>query len=220
MVVALSGRTCHLHPDHIDKMFRLRYHVFIKMRGWSLPSCNGKEIDQYDDCNAVYFLDIGSDNNIYGSVRMTPTETSSLIADYFAHLIENGQSPRRPDIYECTRYIVQPPRKSRADNRRAKARLLGAMVAWSLERGLAYVQTVIDTSALPTFLAMTPQTIPLGLSHPYGGGRATPGGGECMAIRWPITVAVLNDIRAYGDVQDDPPMTERLQNDRIAALVH
>jgi hypothetical protein len=50
---------------------------------------------------------------------------------------------------------------------------------------------------------MTPQTIPLGLSHPYGGGRKTPGGGECMAIRWPISRQVLDDIRAYGGLDRD-----------------
>lgn len=220
MVIALSGRTGHLHSDHIEQMFRLRHEVFVKNRGWSLPSCNGREIDQYDNEKAIYFLDIGDDDRIYGAVRMTPTETSSLLADYFPHLVENGQSPRGPDIYECTRYIVLPPRKSRADNRRAKARLLGAMVEWSLEHGLSYVQTVIDTAALPTFLEMTPRTIPLGLSHPYGGGRATPGGGECMAIRWPITIDVLNDIRAYGDVHDDHLMVGRVTSDRAAALVH
>jgi N-acyl-L-homoserine lactone synthetase len=113
-------------------------------------------------------------------------------------LVENGESPRSPLVYECTRYIVLPAQKSREANRAAKARLLGAAVEWSLNHGLAYLQTVIDSVTLSSFVEMTPQTIPLGLSHPYGGGRKTPGGGECMAIRWPISQQVLDDILAYG----------------------
>ncbi|MFL9828930.1 hypothetical protein, partial [Rhodoplanes sp. SY1] len=119
--------------------------------------------------------------------------------------VETGESPRSPTIYECTRYIVLPPTKSREANRAAKARIIVAMLDWSLARGLTFLQTVIDSGALPTYLELTPQTIPLGLSHPYGGGRKTPGGGECMAIRWPVTPAVLADVRAYGDTVEPAP---------------
>jgi hypothetical protein len=42
------------------------------------------------------------------------------------------------------------------------------------------------------------------LSHPFGGGKGVPGGGECLAIRWPVTSEVLHDIREYGAVPDHP----------------
>lgn len=201
MIVVLTGRDRGSYPELFEQHFRLRYDVFVKGRGWSLPTTNGLEIDQYDDADAVYFLDLNEDQRIQGSIRITPTSRSSLIADYFPHLVENDVAPRSPTIYECTRYIVLPPRKSRSENRLAKSRIIGAMLEWCLENRLTYLQTVIDSIALPTYLELTPQTIPLGLAHPYGGGRKTPGGGECMAIRWPITPEVLEDIRAYGSVQ-------------------
>jgi N-acyl-L-homoserine lactone synthetase len=134
-----------------------------------------------------------------------------LIADYFPHLVENGESPRSPTIYECTRYIVLPPRKSRDDNRYAKSKIISAMLEWSLDHGLTYLQTVIDSIALPTYLELTPRTIPLGLSHPYGGGRKTPGGGECMAIRWPICPQVLEDVRAYGGLAQAEPFLDGMR---------
>jgi N-acyl-L-homoserine lactone synthetase len=200
MVIVLEGSERRRHQKYFDQLFRLRHRIFVKGRGWSLPSVNDCEIDQYDVDDAVYLLDLNDEDLIQGSVRMTPSEKCSLLADYFPHLVENGESPRSPLVYECTRYIVLPAQKTREANRAAKARLLGAAVEWSLRRGLAYLQTVIDSVTLSSFVEMTPQTIPLGLSHPYGGGRKTPGGGECMAIRWPISQQVLDDILAYGEL--------------------
>jgi N-acyl-L-homoserine lactone synthetase len=198
MVIVLEGTERRRYHKYFDRLFRLRHQIFVKGRGWSLPSVNDCEIDQYDVDDAVYLLDLNDEDVIQGSVRMTPSERCSLLADYFPHLVENGESPRSPLVYECTRYIVLPAQKSREANRAAKARLLGAAVEWSLNHGLAYLQTVIDSVTLSSFVEMTPQTIPLGLSHPYGGGRKTPGGGECMAIRWPISQQVLDDILGYG----------------------
>ncbi len=198
MVFILKGSDRTKTPDRFDRMFRLRHQVFVTGRGWSLPSRNSREIDQYDVDDTVYFLDINDDEVIEGSVRLTPTEKHSLLADYYPHLIENGDAPRSPHIYEATRYIVLPVRKSRESNRVVKARLLSAMLEWALGNKLSFIQTVIDTATLSSFVEMTLQTIPLGLSHPYGGGRSAPGGGECMAIRWPITNQVLIDIREYG----------------------
>jgi acyl-homoserine lactone synthase len=198
MILTLTLRDRSAHAALFAEYFRLRHDVFVKGRGWSLPTTNGMEIDQYDDNDAVYFIDLGEQERIQAAIRITPTIKSSLIADYFPHLVENGQSPRSPSIYECTRYIVLPPRKSRDDNRLAKGRIIAAMLEWSIDHGLTYLQTVIDSVALPTYLELTPRTIPLGLPHPYGGGRKTPGGGECMAIRWPICMQVLDDVRQYG----------------------
>ncbi len=198
MVITLKGSDRTKTPDWFDRMFRLRHQVFVTGRGWSLPSRNGRETDQYDADGTVYFLDINDDEVIEGSVRLTPTEKHSLLADYYPHLIESGDTPRSPHIYEATRYIVLPVRKTRESNRVVKARLLSAMLEWSLGNKLSFIQTVIDTATLSSFVEMTLQTIPLGLSHPYGGGRSAPGGGECMAIRWPVTNQVLIDIREYG----------------------
>jgi N-acyl-L-homoserine lactone synthetase len=200
MVRVLYGHQRSKHIEEFKELFRLRYQVFIQGRNWSLPSTNGLEIDQYDKEDAVYFVDYNDNGQIQGSVRLTPTANASLLADYFPHLVEQDTPPRSAQIYEATRYIVLPPQKSREANRAAKAALLGGMVEWCLGRKLSFVQTVIDSSALSSFVEITGKTIPLGLSHPFGGGRGVSGGGECMAIRWPVTEDLLEDIRAYGAV--------------------
>ncbi len=222
MVIILKGSDRARSPDYFDQMFSLRHRVFVTGRGWSLPSFNGREIDQYDVDDAVYFLDINDEEVIEGSVRLTPTEQSSLLADYYPHLIENGDAPRSPHIYEATRYIVLPVQKNRDRNRLGKTRLIGAMLEWCLVKKLSFIQMVIDTTMLSSFVEMTMQTIPLGLSHPYGGGRSAPGGGECMAIRWPITDQVLNDILEYGNLNGirNVPLAETASAEVSSEFLH
>ncbi len=219
MVLILKGSQRREHAALFDKLFRLRHQIFVRGRGWSLPSMQGMEIDQYDTDNAYYFLDLNDDGTIEGSVRMTPTMQSSLLADYFPHLVENGLSPRDPSIYEATRYIVLPSRKTREGNRQAKLRLLTTLVEWCMNKNLSHLQAVVDSGTLSSFVEITPQTIPLGLSHPFGGGRGVPGGGDCVAFRWPITDQVLDDIRAYGgDGLAVPTLHEPRQEPAIASL--
>lgn len=208
MVIVLNGSERRKYPDYFDRLFRLRYQIFVKQRGWPLPAVNDYEIDQYDDDDAFYFLDLDDDENIQGTVRMTPTVKSSLLADYFPHLVENGQPPRSPWVYEATRYIVLPSQKTREALRLAKGRLLTTLLEWCLSKRLSHLQAVIDSIALSSFVEITPQTMPLGLPHPYGGGRGTPGGGECIAFRWPISLQVLDDVRAYSGVEGEAAQFE------------
>lgn len=202
MIECYSGRDRANYPQLFERLFRLRYKIFIEGRQWSLPAVHDKEIDQYDCQEAVYFFEQQEDGSISSHVRLTPTATHSLLADYFPHLCEAGIDPRGNTIWECTRYIVRPSKKSRESNRKTKTKLIIAMLEWCKANGITHIQTVIDTATFPTFLEMTSETRPLGLSHPFGGGPKAPGGGECMAWRWPVTDEVINDIRRYGEAID------------------
>ncbi len=219
MVIIIKGNDRAEHPEYFNQLFKLRYKIFVEGRGWSLPTKQGLEIDQYDDDDAIYFLDISEDGVIEGTVRITPTVKSSLTADYFPHLIENGQSPRSHLVYEATRYIVRPTQKSRELNRAAKSRLLAALTEWCLEHDVQSIQTVIDSNTLPTFLELNPKVMPMGLSYAYGGGRNTHGGGDCMAIRWPISQEILEGVRLYGDLSLLRAV-DSLASEHTAEMIH
>lgn len=202
MIRILQGQERQQNQELCDQLYRLRHNIFIGQRSWSLPArLDGRDVDQYDDCpEAVYFCETSDDGQIEAHVRLTPTLTHSLMADYFPHIVDQRYSPRGEGIWEATRYIVLPARKSRAGNRSAKTRILSAMLDWALENKISFIQTVIDTATFPSFVEMTEETIPLGLSYDYGGGPAAPGGGRCMGIRWPVTAKVHNDLLLYGQI--------------------
>ena len=67
-------------------------------------------------------MDEGETGSIQGHVRLTPTMKSSLSADYFPHLFENGESPRSPEIFEATRFMILPLSRDRAEYRRVVSR--------------------------------------------------------------------------------------------------
>lgn len=201
MIFVLEGSQRRRLGYYFEQMFSLRHQVFIKELGWNLPvSGADREIDEYDVDEAVYLLDITDDGALHGTVRLTPSASCSLVADYFPHLVEGGVPPRSPLVYEATRYIFLPLSRGAAENRAAKARLLAGMVEWCLAKKLTHIQCIVDMKNFPAWVELVPQTMPLGLPQPYGGGRGAPGGGDCIAFRWPATREVIDGIRAYGEV--------------------
>jgi acyl-homoserine lactone synthase len=198
MIVTLYGNERTTKPDYFDQFYQLRHQIFVAGRGWPLPSKQGRETDEYDVDDAVYFFDVNGDDRIEGAVRITPTETGSLTADYFPHLVENGEALRSPQVYEATRYIVLPVEKTAERNRIVRARILAALTEWCLDHNVTFIQAVIDSTSLATFVELNPQVRPMGLTHSYGGGRSAPGGGDCLAIRWPCTQSVIEAITRYG----------------------
>jgi acyl-homoserine lactone synthase len=201
MTLILRGSDHSRYSAYFDQMYRLRYEVFVKRRGWSLPHRAGFEIDQYDTDDAVYFLHLTADGAIEASVRMTPSIHSSLMADYFPHLNETGKPTRSPEIYEATRYIISPRNRAPAYQRKLKSTFLLNLIGWCAEQKLSHLQSVIDKAALPSFVEMSMLTQPLGLPSAFGGGLNVPGGGECLGFRWPITKELHDDLVIYGDTE-------------------
>ncbi|MEM7620126.1 MAG: acyl-homoserine-lactone synthase [Pseudomonadota bacterium] len=176
----------------LQSYYALRHNIFISKRGWSLPSFGNMEIDEYDDGEAIYFLDVNCQGVIQASVRITPSVTSSLTADYFPHLIENGSTGRDNHIYEATRFIIKPQSKCRKDRKLLKVNLLKCLAKWCVKNNVIALQTIIDAGTLSSYLQLNPWIKPLGLAHAYGGGKGVLGGGECMAIHWPANEEVID----------------------------
>lgn len=202
MIIRISGQERTACRDIFNQLFALRYEVFVKDQQWSLPVRGNLEIDQYDSPDAEYFYGIDASGEIVSHVRLNSTLTGSLLADCFSHMVEPPHSIRGPKILEGTRLIVMPRKKSREISRAAKSELLVAMFEFATEIDATDVQVMVDTRMLSSYLEMTPEVRPIGLSHSYGGGYAAPGGGEAIAIRCPVSRKVIDDIRAYGGLKN------------------
>jgi len=213
----LKGNEYSSNSGIFDQIYRLRYEMFIKRRQWSLPSRNGFEIDQYDTDDAYYLMAVLEDGTIEATLRMTPTVHSSLMADYFPHLNEAGVELRSPTVFEATRYILQPASKDPNYNRKLKSFFFANLIEWCLEHQLTFMQSVIDATALKTFVEMSLRTMPLGLPHAFGGGPDVKGGGECLGFRWPICRELVDDFVIYGDREG---AANRSSDLRVPSQVH
>lgn len=217
MIITLSGKDREACRTIFDDLFRLRYDVFIEAKHWSLPAKGRLEIDKYDNDSAQYFYGMDGDGNLVSHVRVSPSLTDSLIADCFPHLIEEPHVARSATVFEGTRYIVQPVTRNRQAMCEAKAELLVAMFEWCRGRGGTDVQVIVETKLLPSFLEMTPEVRPLGLSQPYGGGTGTPGGGEAIAIRCPITSKSISDLMSFGGLKNGVGLMSPADTAKFAA---
>jgi acyl-homoserine lactone synthase len=157
MIFVLEGSQRRQLRYYFDRMFKLRHQIFIEELGWNLPKARGDhEIDEYDVDEAVYLLDITDEDVLQGTVRLTPSMSCSLVADYFPHLVECDVSARSPLVYEATRYIFLPLNKNAQENRIAKARLLAGMVEWCLAKKVSHIQCVVDMKAFPSWVELVP----------------------------------------------------------------
>lgn len=203
MIVQVSGADRKNNPALFEEMFRLRHRVFVETRRWSLATRSGLEIDEYDVPEAQYFFERGQDGRMISHVRALPA-SRSLLADYFPHLVEIGMNPRDPHGIETTRLYVDRTGMSSLDYRRAKAELLLAIFEWASGQGATHLQTVIENSLYGSVVEMLPQTMPLGLAHPYGGGPGTVGGGDTIALKCPVNHQAMCDLRRFGELLPKP----------------
>ncbi|MBV6659235.1 MAG: GNAT family N-acetyltransferase [Devosiaceae bacterium] len=182
-----------------QQLYKKRREVFVDGRGWALPLKAGVDIDPYDRDDAFYVVITNDDDDVIGGLRVNRSDRGCLSADLFPHLYAGGSPITDERIYEGTRYFVSPTEKDSALVRRLRCELVATAFERVMELGGTHFQTVVDTPMLGAFMEMSPRVIVLGNSHPYGGGRRTPGGGECVLMQVPVDELTISQVRAAAD---------------------
>ena len=108
---------------------------------------------------------------------------------------------------EVMRYLAIPQDRTPKEKRRLEAELFAAMMVWCKATGITHLQAVLELPRYPTFMEMAPQTFPLGLPQPYGGGVDVMGGGNVIAVRCPVNDQAIDDLQRYGDLDHIPCFT-------------
>jgi len=147
-----------LYGDRLEEYFRLRHEVFVEERGWrDLHRPDGREIDAYDNGNAVYLLAIDQDR-VVGGQRLYPTVLPHMLSEVFGHMAQRGL-PRADRIFEWTRYfVIKERRMGRTD-----CRLLAAVQQFCLEEGITELTAVVEMWWLPRWQQVGFKVRPLGL---------------------------------------------------------
>jgi len=133
MIEAMNFETAHFAGDALPAMFRLRYQVFIERERYEVPSYNGMEWDQFDNPAAHYLLRRDRQGRAAGVARMIPTTERYMVKDLWPDMVEGGELPSRPDVWELTRVGVRAGLDARERNSVHCDLLLGFF-----EFGLAY----------------------------------------------------------------------------------
>jgi len=146
------------YQEVLDQYFRLRYEVFVNERGWrDLKHLDGREIDAYDNDEAIYLLALDGER-VVGGQRLYPTVLPHMLSEVFSHMAPRGL-PRAQHVMEWTRYfVVKERRMGRAD-----CRLLAAIQQFCLEEGITEVTAVVEMWWLPRWQQAGFKVKPLGL---------------------------------------------------------
>lgn len=107
MLTCYSYSDRHLAPKAHQDQARLRKKVFVDLMGWDVPHGDDWEEDDFDREGAHYILHYLPDGRLGGCCRMIPTLSGSMVEKLWPEWVD-GDVPRHPDIWELSRFAIDP----------------------------------------------------------------------------------------------------------------
>jgi N-acyl-L-homoserine lactone synthetase len=135
MIDAITFETAHLLGDALPSMYRLRHRVFVERKNYEVPNYRGMEWDQFDTPAAVYLLWRDENHQVRGMMRLIPTTFPYMIKELWPDLVDSGEFPSRPDVWEITRFGVDRDLEPEM-RKRACSELVAALFEYGLAAGI------------------------------------------------------------------------------------
>ncbi|MCP3393121.1 GNAT family N-acetyltransferase [Bradyrhizobium sp. CCGB12] len=159
MIHVISADNRHLYEDVLEQHFRLRHEIFVEERKWeALRKPDGREIDIYDNEDAVYLLAL-ENRRVLGGSRLYPTTKPTMTSEIFPHLAAVRGCPSDALVWEWSRFFVSRERRDGAFN----LQLMAAAQEFCLDQGIERLCLVMETWWLPRFHDIGFVVTPLGL---------------------------------------------------------
>lgn len=212
MIEIFSGLERHFRPHALAPMFQLRKRVFHDLLGWDVTVRGDIEIDQYDDVNPIYVLSYTpGTRHLRGALRLLPTLGPNMLDDTFPSLLGERPAIRRTDIWESSRFCIDPEiSQDRASNQVtvAAAELMCAVGELGLASGIRQIVTVTDVFLERMFRRMGCPGIRIGEPQKIGSVHA-------VAVGWDVNDRLLADMKAIAGISG--PLLATPPEMRIAA---
>lgn len=212
VIEIFSGLERHFRPQALAPMFQLRKRVFHDLLGWDVTVRGDIEIDNYDDINPIYVLSYAPDTHrLRGALRLLPTLGPNMLDDTFPILLGKTPAIRRPDIWESSRFCIDPEiSQDRASNQVtvAAAELMCAVGELGLASGIRQIVTVTDVFLERMFRRMGCPGTRIGEPQKIGSVHA-------VAVSWDVNDKLLLDMKAIAGISG--PLLASPPEMRIAA---
>ena len=154
MLHVVTSENRALYEREIAEFYRIRKAVFIDELGWSIPSTDGLEIDQYDDEQAVYGFSFDTRHQLTMGCRYRPTDDRSLLMDVFPHALAPGtEDPTGPGVWEITRGICLEAGGARHNQRRRACQMITPLELTRATGGTKCL-AFAEVRLLPLFIQM------------------------------------------------------------------
>lgn len=168
MIHIVTEENRSVYRAELEQAFRLRHRIFVEEMQWSdLKRSDGREIDDFDDERAVHMLYLDQ-GRVLGYHRMLPTTLPHLLSDVYPHLCE-VDLPRGANVWEWTRYCVEPEHRERGRKLSPIANaLLSAIIEWGLATGVDAITIQMNPLWLLRLVQLHFRVTPLGLPQQIG----------------------------------------------------
>ncbi len=119
----------------MENVWRFRHRHFVDRFGWeALRKPDAREIDQFDDFEAIHLPLIDDEGMVVGYSRLLKTTAPHLLSDVYPELMDGKSWPTGPTIYEWTRCVAEPHAKVRGIS--ASNALLTGVLEYCLTVGI------------------------------------------------------------------------------------
>lgn len=169
MLLVVTAQNSEKYQAELDQAFRLRHKVFVEEKGWTdLRREDGREMDRFDDEHAVHML-FTVENRVVGYQRMLPSTRPHLLSEVLPDLCD-GARPAGDNIWEWTRYCVEPQHRERGRMLSSVANaLLSGIVEWGLGSSIDTIIIEMNPLWLLRLVQLHFRVTPLGLPKVIGG---------------------------------------------------
>jgi acyl-homoserine lactone synthase len=217
VIYLVDRRNRNAFSTQVEEMYRQRHQVYVQKRGWkALARPDGREVDQFDNEDAVYLMKLNETGKVEGAVRLIDTTKPHLMRDVFSHIVTLGPIPNDPRIYEMTRCYVSDDVGGKPERAQAAGELMAAMEEYGLARGLTHYSVVSDLYFVPFMTVIGEGVKNLGVPYDYGEGT-------CIAMIFPVNERGLQICRRARGLDDKgvlvfsetPPPQALPENHRI-----
>lgn len=105
MIEVVNWANSHAFGDSLAQHHRLRHKCFVERNGWSVPSHDGMEYDQFDTPAATYLIHRDAGQAVRGVARLIPTTRPYMLKELWPDLL-GGDVPVSPQVWEATRFGI------------------------------------------------------------------------------------------------------------------
>ena len=153
-----------LYRQQLESSFRLRHDVYVNERKWSdFYSPDGREVDEYDTDDAIYFLAIEEDSDrLLGCARLLPTVRKPLLRE-FKSLTYSYPIPRSPTVLHLSRHVVRRDHRENGMVSLVTLVIRAAIQEFCLAENVEQLTLLVAVALLPSFLELGWNPQPLGL---------------------------------------------------------
>jgi acyl homoserine lactone synthase len=148
VMIQLITKACYGEfANTLVALHQLRYRAFKVRLDWDVQTSGDLEIDDFDALHPDYLVQLTSDGQVLGSVRLLPTLGPTMLRDTFSALLDGQPAPSSPQIWESSRFAIDLPSEAPMGAQGiacATYELFAAMLEFGLSRQLTDIVTVTD----------------------------------------------------------------------------